>query len=103
MWNVVSQFCDLSQAYQSYYFGNYNVLKVKFNPNSLKLSHQVSSSGYIDYDYKLSCLDDSLGPDLSATCRCNQETWEENYKEWQSPYCMATNRFKDDSGPGGHC
>ena len=55
------------------------------------------SSGYIDYDYKLSCLDDSLGPDLSATC--NQETWEENYKEWQSPYCMATNRFKDGSGP----
>ena len=59
----------------------------------------MSSSGDIDYDYKLSCLDDSLGLDLSATCRCNQETWEENYKEWQSPYCMATNRFKDDSRP----
>ena len=57
----------------------------------------MSSNGDIDYDYKLSCPADSLGPNLSATCRCNQQTWEENYKEWQSPYCMATKRFKDDS------
>ena len=57
----------------------------------------MSSTGDIDYNYKLSYLANSFGPNLSATCCCNEENWEENYKEWESPFCMATNRFKDDS------
>ena len=52
----------------------------------------MSNEGNIDYDYKLPCHDDSYSPKFTAVCCSNQK---ENYKLWQSPFSMATNRFKD--------
>ena len=58
----------------------------------IKNPTQVSNEGNVDYDYKLPCQDDTYSPKFTAVCCSDQK---ENYNQWQSPYSMATNRFKD--------
>ena len=58
----------------------------------IKNPTQVSNEGNVDYDYKLPCQDDTYSPKFTAVCCSDQK---ENYNQWQSPYSMAKNRFKD--------
>ena len=93
-WNISNsspQFCDRSKPFQQYYFGCYNLLRVKltYYKYCSTLYPKVTGSGSVQLSFEISKGKSTFPPKLVTSCVFILEQYEEQYKEWAHPSVMA--------------